>query len=734
MSPLWRTLAVCFLTALPALSQAQTTLTPAGSPPIDPETAHLTRFVTAVRITDEITVDGYLDEPAWDRAVPATDFVQWRPFHGELATQQTEARFLYDEDNLYVGFICFDDDIANRVVNEMREDFFFLATDGISIAIDSLNDDRSGFLFGTNPAGAKRDMQIAENSMNSDWDGVWDAKVSTNNEGWIAEFVIPFKTLRFTDPPSQEWGVNIHRLVLRTNEESSWAPIPVRYRGLERVSQFGTLRGLENIRQGRNLQVKPFVTARFSEARPTTDPFGTLGADQDFDGGVDTKYSLTPSLTLDATYRTDFAQVEVDQQQVNLTRFNLFFPEKRDFFLENASIFAFGPPRRRSNLVPFFSRRIGLSEAGIPIPIIGGARVSGQLDRYDVGLLAMRTERKGSTPSNNYLVGRVKRKLLSNSWVGMLVTNRDSTIDGDYNRLYGADAYFRFYEKLEFDSYILRSDTPGRAGQNLARRFQTRWRDDELIIGAEYSSIQTNFNPEVGFVRRTDVTQYSGEFSWNPLLRRNNTIRNLKFGTNVDYFAGSKTGQIETRTESVTLGLQFQSNASIDFNIVETFDRLTQEDRILGLPISAGDYAYRRYSVSTNSNQSQKISGNGTIDWGEFWDGHRKSFSGGLSLKPNHHWNLGLNYMHNRVALPSGRTTADLMGARFLYAFTPDVFLNAFLQYNAADHQFGSNIRFSLRYRPLSDLYLVYNDLRDTDRGELVQRAFIIKLTNLLSF
>ena len=200
MSPLWRTLAVCFLTALPALSQAQTTLTPAGSPPIDSETAHLTRFVTAVRITDEITVDGYLDEPAWDRAVPATDFVQWRPFHGELATQQTEARFLYDEDNLYVGFICFDDDIANRVVNEMREDFFFLATDGISIAIDSLNDDRSGFLFGTNPAGAKRDMQIAENSMNSDWDGVWDAKVSTNNEGWIAEFVIPFKTLRFTDP------------------------------------------------------------------------------------------------------------------------------------------------------------------------------------------------------------------------------------------------------------------------------------------------------------------------------------------------------------------------------------------------------------------------------------------------------------------------------------------------------------------------------------------------------
>jgi len=565
---------------------------------IDYDTAHLDKVVTAVRISDSIAVDGYLDEAAWDLAVPARDFIQWQPNPGALSVEQTEARFIYDDENLYVGVVAFDSNPDEIVLTELTEDFNFRGSDGVSLILDSLHDLRSGFNFVTNPAGAKADYQISDGRFNQNWDGVWDVKTSINDEGWIAEFMIPFKTLRFSNSPSQEWGVNMSRRTLRLNEESYWSPIPVRY-NISRLSLAGTVRGLENVRQGRNLKVTPFVTSGFTQTRASNDGSGELLTDQDYDGGMDLKYSLTPSLTLDATYRTDFAQVEVDQQQVNLTRFNLFFPEQRAFFLENAGTFSFGEGAGfggGGNLVPFFSRRIGLGDDGTPIPIIGGARVTGQLDRYNIGFLTMKTERKESTPSNDYLVGRVKRNLLTDSWVGALVINRDSTLDGDYNRVYGADAHFRF-DRLEFDSYLLRSDTPGISDKNQASQLAAAWRDDELVVAGGYNAIQTNFNPEVGFVRRPNVTEYTGEFSWNPLIQSSQSIRNLIFGTNLTYSENGTTEKVETRTQSVTLGVLFQNNGRISFGVEETFDRLLDEFRIRpDIPIAAGDHKYRRYS------------------------------------------------------------------------------------------------------------------------------------------
>ncbi|MBI2150823.1 MAG: hypothetical protein HYU27_09510, partial [Acidobacteria bacterium] len=520
----------------------------AGNPSLDYEAIRLEKIVTAVRITEKITIDGHLDEPAWKLAIPAADFLQWSPRHGEPSPERTEVRFLYDGDNIYVGFTNFDSDMTRAVIKELKEDFSPQDSDLVGVAFDSLHDRRSGFSFGVNVAGAKRDQQIANDSQfNQDWDGVWDAKVSRNGEGWIAEFVIPFKTLRFSNSPKQEWGVNMNRRIMRRNEESQWSLVPQRYR-ISRISQAGTLAGLENIRQGRNLKVTPFATAGITQVRDAAGgPLRTLKSlsrvfcaeqhnDCGYDGGVDAKYSLTSSLTLDATYRTDFAQVEVDQQQVNLTRFNLFFPEKRDFFLENAGTFSFGTggggtsstSSSNANLVPFFSRRIGLSAGGTPIPILGGARLTGQIDRYDIGL-SMKTSRSASGPSNNYVVGRVKRNLFRNSFVGALLTNRDSTIRGDYNRVYGSDAHFEFYNRLGFDSYVLRSDTPGKNGRNAARRFEAGWRDEEITASAEYATVQTNFNPEAGFIRRRDITQYSGDFAWRPLLRNSDVIRNLNF-------------------------------------------------------------------------------------------------------------------------------------------------------------------------------------------------------------
>jgi hypothetical protein len=709
------------------------------------EALRAAKTTTAVRTTDKISVDGRLDETAWSLAVPVTDFVQYQPQNGGPPTERTEVRILYDDDNLYVGALCFYSDPSQIVATELKRDFAYGESDVFGMVLDTLNDRRSGFSFVANASGAKRDTQVSNESTNQDWDGVWDVKVTRNDQGYVAEFVIPFKTLRFSNSPSQEWGLNMFRRTLSRNEEVTWSPVPVRYR-TNRPSIAGALTGLENIHQGRNLKVKPFVTAGGSEVRRAggqRESLRSLKKAGDYDGGIDLKYSLTPSLTLDATYRTDFAQVEVDQQQVNLTRFNLFFPEKREFFVENSTTFGFGSPTGlpgSSNVMPFFSRRIGLSSAGTPIPIVGGTRVSGKVNNYDLGFLAMKTEHLGTTPSNNYLAGRVKRDLFRNSFVGGIITNRDSTQPGDYNRVYGADARFLFYDRLEFNSYILRSKSssiPVNAGKDQAWQFSTAWRDDELVISAEYNAVQQNFNPEMGFIRRKNVSQYSADTSWLPRLKRSRTIRNLVFGTTLDYYEGPA-GQLETRTQTANTGIQFQNNASINFSLDQTFDRLSDQFTIHAagplVVLPAGDYKYRSYTAKFSTNPRVKVSGSGSITGGDFWDGERTSFSGTLHLRPNPHVNVDADYNRNRVDLPAGSFTADLFGVRFLYAFTPRAFLNAYVQYNADTHQVSSNLRFNIIHHPLSDLYLVYNDRRDTVSGQLMERAFIIKLTNLFNF
>ena len=718
-------LCLAALTAAPVFSQGLESPEP---PPIDYETAHLSRVVSAVRITEEISLDGRLDEPVWNRALPATDFIQQQPFTGQPAREQTEARFLYDRDNLYIGIICFDSEPDRIVVNELREDFALNESDAITVNLDSLRDRRSGFNFTINPAGAKRDGQISNDGQyNNNWDGVWDVRTGRSEEGWTVEIIIPFKTLRFSSAASQEWGLQMQRRNQRLNERSFWSPIPIRF-SAGRMSLAGTLNGLENIGQGRNIHVKPFVTAGVTDAR---------GQERqvDRDAGVDVKYSVTQSLTFDATYRTDFAQVEVDRQQVNLTRFNLFFPEKRDFFLENSGTFTFGGSRNARNLVPFFSRRIGLSDAGTPIPIVGGARLTGQVDQYDVGLLAMKTESTATTPSNNFLVGRIKRNILTNSWVGALVTKRDSSIVGDYNRVYGADARI-LVGRLELDSYLLRSETPGKAGKDQARKLAIAWRDDEFFGAAEYNTVQANFIPDVGFVRRTDVIQYSGDLSWSPQLTESETIQNLIFATQLDYFTDGA-GKLETQTEGLHLRVRFENDAGIGFDLNHTFDRLTDPFRIRRNPalfIAAGDYEYRDYSVNFSTRPSGKITGNGAFDWGEFWDGHRKSFGGGLVVRPDVHLTVDLDYERNQVTLPAGSFTTNLVATRLTYSFTPRALINAFIQYNADTHEVSSNIQFRLTHHPLSDLYLVYNEGRDTTSSRPVERAFIVKLTNLFRF
>ena len=726
-------LALCLITALPAFSQGAATVNrgqnKTSTPAIDYETAHLNRIVTAVRTTEDIALDGRLDEAAWRLATPATDFVQKVPVTGRLETERTEVRFLYDAENLYIGVICFDSDVSGLTVNDLEQDFSNRSSDNIHIAIDSLHERRSSFTFRTNPAGAKADIQISDGVLNYDWDAVWDVRTSINDEGWIAEFVVPFKTLRFSTASTQVWGLQMTRKIIRKSEEIYWSPVPVRY-GLPRTSIYGTLEGLENITPGLNLKITPFVTAGVTQLRPAA-ASGGFNTRRDYDGGFDLKYSATPSLTLDATYRTDFAQVEVDQQQVNLTRFSLFFPEKRDFFIENARTFTFGAG---TNLVPFFSRRIGLSPAGAPVPIVGGARLSGRAGSYEVGVIGMQTERSGPIPPTSYLVGRVKRNLWTNSWIGAIGTSRNSTLRGDFNRVYGADAHLEFYERLSVDSHVLKSDTPGLSRQNLARQLEMSWRDDEVTLAAGYNELQPHFNPEVGFIRRANNTRYNGNGSWNPILENSDGIRNLTLGASVEYYEAGGTGKIETRANAVNLGVDFENNATISFVATDTFDRLLEPFAIRpNTAIATGDYSYLDYSAQATSNPGRRIAGTATVEWGEFWDGDRTSVRGGLDVKPNHHLSLGFNYQRDHVELPVGQFTSNLVGARVRYVFTPRAFLASFFQYNWTTRQLSSNVRLNLIHRPLSDLFVVYNDIRDPS-GRSLQRALIFKLTNLIDF
>jgi Domain of unknown function (DUF5916)/Carbohydrate family 9 binding domain-like len=700
--------------------------------PIDYTTAHLERVVHALRTDEPITVDGKLTEEAWQRAEPANHFVQWNPHPGVAASDDTDVRILYDDHNLYIGARCWDSDIAHVTVNGLERDFASGNQDGFGIFFDSLHDGQSGFYFATNPVGAHHDFQSSgdDTARNVDWEGVWDVKVTIDDSGWTAEFVIPFKTLRFSSAANQEWGLNMMRRIRRVNEDSHWAPLPRRYR-VARASLAGTLTGLDDIHQGRNLKIKPYAISK-------TVAVGAAPHSQEGDGGLDVKYGLTESMTVDLGYRTDFSQVEVDQQQINLTRFNLFFPEKREFFLENSGIFgvasAAGPAgSTNDNVIPFFSRRIGLSANGSPIPIVGGARLSGKAGPYEIGVLDMKTRQEDDNPSNNFLVGRVRRTFRSQSTAGAFVTLRDGSSPDD-NRLYGVDTFLRFFEKLEVSSYLMRTSTPSRTGKDQSRHLGVTWRDDDWSVVGDYEDVQPDFNPEVGFVRRSDMNHYSTDLSWRP-RPRSHWIRNYILGTSADYYTASSTGAVETRQQSLNTGLSFQSGASLTGTVANTFDRLVEPFTIRpGVLIPIGDYQYASATVNYSSDPSRQIGGSASVAAGEFWDGRSTSVSGALNFKPDYHVNLALTLSRSDVRLPEGDFTTSLVGAKVLYGFSSKMFLSSFVQYNAATSQFSANTRFNIIHHPLSDLFVVYNERRETRSGNLLERGVIVKFTNMFDF
>jgi hypothetical protein len=718
---------------------------------IDYTNAYKDRMMEAVRVEGKIVVDGILDEPEWELAEPATNFIQKLPATGETASELTEVRLLYDEDNLYVGVYCFDSaGPSGIVVNDISKDFDTRNSDGFQIVIDTYNDNRNGFLFATNPAAGRFDMQVGGdgNRSNRNWDGIWDVRTKVTEDGWQVEMVIPFKTLRFRNKEEQVWGVNYERRVRRKFEDSHWSALPPQFR-TSRVSLAGTLNGIEGVQQGRNAYFKPYVKIPFLRRE-----------DDDWDlqpaiGLEVFKWAVTPQLTFDATLNTDFSQVEADDVRVNLTRFSLFFPEKRDFFLENADIFAWGRSERgpgggRSDLLPFHSRRIGLTEDREIVPILGGGRLTGRAGAYTLGFLSMQTGEYGEdppedsldprtdtddeeedeyTPSTNFTVARIRRDILRQSDFGGIFVNKQE-VDGSYNRTYGFDANFNFFRYLDIGSYILNTDTPDLEGENLAGNAQANWDDGFFELQAGHLRIGDNFNPEVGFVRREGIHKTRGEFGITPRPReRIRWIREFNPQIRLDYITNTE-NVLETRQIDGSFSIEFSESSRFRISRESNFERLEEDDDIHDIVIPAGDYWFDETQVSFRSNPSKILSFDVEYGTGGFWDGDRDSYELEINFQPSYKFGASIGWEHNDVALQGGSFRTDVVSSRLIYSMSNNMWFNALIQYDGDEREVISNLRFNWMFKPLSDLYVVYNERRTSDA--VLERAIILKLTYVL--
>jgi hypothetical protein len=703
------------------------------------------RTVQAVELRTPIVLDGVLDDEAWADAEVTGEFVQAEPDEGEPASEPTEVRVAFDREALYIAVYCRDREAASLIVNDIRKDFALGDQDSFEILLDTFGDRRNGFVFITNPEGAKSDTQIANEGreVNTSWDAVWRVAAKTQADGWTAEIWIPFKTLRFEPGEGRSWGVNFARRIRRKNEVAYWSAVPRAY-SIYRASQDGNLFGLPDVDQGRNLRVKPFFAT--SSTRAT----GGRAFDGTADVGVDLKYGVTPALTLDLTVNPDFAQAEADEQQVNLTRFSLFYPEKREFFLENSGIFYFGDIPRNSrqtsrfrppeeDLLLFFSRRIGLTDDGQQIPIIGGARLTGRAAGFGVGVLSMQTDDVAALPGTNYTVVRARRDVLRNSDIGAIFMNRQSTVAGDYNRVVGADANFRFLRNLSWNSFFAKSETPGAGGGELAWKTSLGWEDNFHHYQYSVLNVDDSFQADIGFVRRTGVRKHFVDAGIRP---RPQWLR--KFGF-IEFHPHNRLNRYTdldndevTRSDHWAVSLFFERGGFIEYAVNPRMDTLiTPFDIRPDVSIPVGRYDWNEYQLTLETDRSRVLSGSFTLTNGGFWDGAQNAQRIAVVLRPSYRLLVDVGLQRNDITLhtPVAAFTTNLLTVRTAYSFSTNMFLDSLLQYNTDVKQFNANVRFNLIHRPLSDLFVVYNEQQFTERPDLVAgRAVILKYTHMLSF
>ena len=716
------------------------------------------RTAQASRVERSPKLDGTLDDPAWQMASPISNFLQREPFEGQQPTEKTEVRILYDKHSVYFGVLCFDSDRGKIVASELRRDVSQELDDYFEIIIDSTHDRRNAYVFQFNPLGTQRDALITEEQRTESgagdgdpgWDGVWTSEARITKEGWTATVAIPFSTLNFMQSQDVIWGINFKRFIRRKNEEDLWSGWRRAF-GASRISQAGDLQGISSIGSGRLFIVKPYGLTGFSHFPPSAAGTGyTPGTSALYTGGVDVKLGLRSNLVANFTVNTDFADADVDTLQFNLTPYKLFFPEKRQFFLENAGVFNFQLGGDTSDLL-FFSRQIGIDPiTGEEVPINGGGKVTGSLGGFQIGAMDVETRSSGANPYANYAVARVKRSLWAGSYIGAMgIDKRSGNPFDSFNQSGGADTRLVLHKDLILTAYAAQTRTPGiSSGQtNLGAgvNYQNSW----LEVVGQHRKVGPNFNPEVGFVERTDCICDWADVNFKPRPKLRG-VRELNFEGFI-FHAPDTRHVLQTQQWQNTFRIEFNNGAYSDDDIVDVFtQRLTTPFNIYkNIFIPVGEYHWTRHQLTYGSPQDRRFMVNLFERFGTYYDGHLNEARVRATYRPNERLSFSFAEQWNRFRLGlttdaagniltpgTGNFSVVFGSLQTNYSFSRFLTLSTLLQMDTANTQAASaNIRLRWNYRPDSDLFFIYTagqrfaSLVAANPPQYYENRFAIKFT-----
>ncbi len=734
----------------PRTAGASTTRLDGPAAPVAPEV--VTRdtkgraTLRAVRITTPLVIDGHLDEAVYSQIKSAGNWVQQLPVEGVPATEPSEMWVFFDDKNLYIAVRCMDAEPGHQIATELRRDNNgIVRNDSLSFSLDTFYDRRNGFNFQTTPIGTVRDQAAIDNVLNESWNTVWEVKSSQSDAGWTTELAIPFKSLRYSGAGPQVWGFNARRIRPWKNEISTLSAVPASYGtgAGNRLNVAGTLVGLETPQASNNLEVKPYAISSLADDKTAAVPYTN---DLSKDAGFDFKYGLTRSMIFDATVHTDFAQVEEDLQQVNLTRFSLFFPEKRDFFLEGQGIFAFGGGQleRSSGTdadipVLFFSRQIGLYK-GLAVPVIAGGRLTGRAGKYTVGAINVETDDHPASGAvkTNFSALRLKRNIFRRSNVGLIATTRTPSGGGQSNTAGGVDAAFSFYQNLSFSGYFAKTTPSDKTGSDSSYRGRFDYTGDRYGFEAEHLMVGEAFDPQVGSVRRTDFRRTYSQARFSPRTRRSKVFRRLSWDGSIDYVSNAPGTVVMNRDLVTSFTTELNSSDSMKVEYDHTYEFIPKKFAIApGVIVPQGGYDGRTAKASYTLGQQHLISGTVKASHGTLYNGTRTdaSYSGYIGL--NAHFAFEPSATLAWVDLPGGSFTARVLSMRTIVTPTARMLLSSLVQFNAASHALSSSVRLRWEYRPGSEFFVVYSDGRSTlgtGVPDLLNRSLAVKVTKLLRF
>lgn len=691
-------------------------------------------------IDESININGILDDPAWNKAVPYKNyFFQQVPLDREPSAEKTEVKILANKENLYFGILCLCSEPDKIFSTVMRRDGMLTDDDNIEIFLDTYHDGRNCFYFSTNTLGAMIDAVITDegNFINRDWDAVWYCKTSRNNSGWCAEICIPFKSLQFKEGEKGDWGINIGRTIAYKNESSFIVPIPraLIRRGKYKASLFADLKNIKNPKNSKNINIIPYMSGgRILEYNPNE-------SISRFNRGFDIKYSITPNLIADFTYKTDFAQVEADQEIINYTRFNINLPEKREFFLQSAGLFNFGSSSSISSLgrgpsyLLFNSRSIGIYDEN-EVPIAGGAKLTGKIKNYSLGFLNLQTEKTKIDdayiePSTNYTALYLKSDILKESNIGMMFLNKQNS-DGYYDRAVGIESYLSFKNEYSISGSIAHNIKPDVNNNNWAGSFKANIKKDWLDLLISYTQLDSLFKPEMGFIRRENIRS---SYGWLGLTKwlNNRYFKSISVKGITTYITDNH-NVLETRRFGGDARLSFSTSDFISFDIDREYEFLPREDEIRNIVLDPGSYNNAMQSISFRTYGSRPVSGGITYQWGSIYGGQSNSINLTNSLNLSNNFNIDVSYSYTKLTLKNGTAKSNLAAGRFSYSFNPQLFAKYYIQWNDTNKKVIGNFLLNYIYKPKSHFYLVYNENRNTGMPilkSIKNRALLVKFIYL---